>query len=50
MALLHLTAITPNDIRIFGWLGGGDAGDVYEAKLASFAEGNAVALKVVCIS
>jgi hypothetical protein len=50
MALLYLTVITPNSITISRWLGGGSAGDVYGAKIASLARGNAVVLKVLCIS
>lgn len=48
-ALPYLSTIKPSDISITRRLGSGDAGDVYEGSIVSFANGNAVALKVVGI-
>ena len=49
IALLYLLTIKLSDISITRRLGSGDAGDVYEGRIASYANGNAVALKVVGI-
>ena len=49
IALPYLSAIKPSDISITKRLGSGDAGDVYEGRIALYANGNAVALKVVGI-
>ena len=49
IALPYLSAIKPSDISITRRLGSGDAGDVYEGRIASYANGKAVALKVVGI-
>jgi hypothetical protein len=49
IALLYLLVIKLSDISIIRRLGSGDAGDVYEGRIALYANGKAVALKVVGI-
>jgi hypothetical protein len=49
IALPYLSAVEPSDISIIRRLGTGDAGDVFQARGASYANGKAEALKVVGI-
>jgi hypothetical protein len=49
IALPYLSAIKPTDISITRRLGSGDAGDVYEGRITSYANDKAVAMKVVGI-
>lgn len=49
ITLLYLSIIKLSDISITRRLGSRDVGDIYKGRIASYANGNAIALKVVGI-